>query len=192
MIIYIEIQSFFIEINYNTNNQALKEYKAVSDEMTSLLNTTSINKLNIIFEVYKLEENKYLPIKQALKNIYEYYSDNIIKQISGSLVSALPLFHHIYNSIDGMVDIVRKPLDNYNKNESVIEGLVQGVGSWVEKTATMFTYLGQSIGSVFNFKGCSGNKDENLINKEEYSTFREFRYLFNQNNKEIEEYYLKW
>ena len=188
----IEIQSFFIEINYNTNNQALKEYKAVADEMTSLLNTTSINKLNIIFEVYKLEENKYLPIKQALKNIYEYYSDNIIKQVSGSLVSALPLFHHIYNSIDGMVDIVRKPLDNYNKNESVIEGLVQGVGSWVEKTATMFTYLGESIGSVFNFKGCSGNKDENLLNKEENSTFREFRYLFNQNNKDIEEYYLKW
>ena len=78
------------------------------------------------------------------------------------------------------------------QNESVIEGLVQGVGSWVVKTATMFTYLGENIGNIFSFKGCVGNKEENLLNKEEYSTCRQLRYLFNEDNKEIEEYYLKW
>ena len=188
----IEIQSFFILLNYNTNKEALKDYKLVADKMTSLLNTTSINKLNIFFQEYKSGENSYLTLKQSIKNIYEFYSDNMIKQVSGSLVSALPLFNHIYDSIDGLLDIVRKPYDNYNKNESVIEGLVQGVGSWVVKTATMFTYLGENIGNIFSFKGCVGNKEENLLNKEEYSTCRQLRYLFNEDNKEIEEYYLKW
>ena len=188
----IEIPSFFILLNYNTNKEALKDYKLVADKMTSLLNTTSINKLNIFFQEYEQGKNSYLTLKQSIKNIYEFYSDNIIKQVSGSLVSALPLFNHIYDSIDGLLDIVRKPYDNYNKNESVIEGLVQGVGSWVVKTATMFTYLGENIGNIFSFKGCVGNKEENLLNKEEYSTCRQLRYLFNEDNKEIEEYYLKW
>ena len=56
----------------------------------------------------------------------------------------------------------------------------------------MFTYLGENIGNIFSFKGCVGNKEENLLNKEEYSTCRQLRYLFNEDNKEIEEYYLKW
>ena len=130
--------------------------------------------------INKTVNNSYLTLKQSIKNIYEFYSDNIIKQVSGSLVSALPLFNHIYDSIDGLLDIVRKPYDNYNKNESVIEGLVQGVGSWVVKTATIFTYLGENIGNIFSFKGCVGNKEENLLNKEEYSTCRQLRYLFNE------------
>ena len=116
----------------------------------------------------------------------------MIKQISGSFVSALPLFNHIYNSIDGLLDIVRQPYEKYTNNQSLADGLVQGVGSWVVKTATMFTYLGESIGSIFSFKGCTGNNDDDMLNKREYNTCRQLRYLFDENNKEKEEYYLKW
>ena len=188
----LEIHKFFIELNYSTNNASSKDYALIAKEMTSLLNTTSINKLRIILEKYQTEENIYLPIKDSIKKIYEFYSDHILKQVSGSLVSALPLFYHIYDSIDGMMDIVREPLDKYNKNESVADGIVKGVSSWVVKTATMFTYLGESIGSIFSFKGCTGNNDDDMLNKREYNTCRQLRYLFDENNKEKEEYYLKW
>ncbi len=86
----------------------------------------------------------------------------MIKQISGSFVSALPLFNQIYDSIDGVFDIVREPLDKYNKNESIVDGLVFGVSSWVVKTATMFTYIGESIGNVFTFKSCTGDREEHI------------------------------
>ena len=188
----LEIHKFFIELNYSTNNASSKDYALIAKEMTSLLNTTSINKLRIILEKYQTEENIYLPIKDSIKKIYEFYSDHILKQVSGSFVSALPLFYHIYDSIDGMMDIVREPLDKYNKNESVADGIVKGVSSWVVKTATMFTYLGESIGSIFSFKGCTGNNDDDMLNKREYNTCRQLRYLFDENNKEKEEYYLKW
>ena len=188
----LEIHKFFIELNYSTNNASSKDYALIAKEMTSLLNTTSINKLRIILEKYQTEENIYLPIKDSIKKIYEFYSDHILKQVSGSLVSALPLFYHIYDSIDGMMDIVREPLDKYNKNENVADGIVKGVSSWVVKTATMFTYLGESIGSIFSFKGCTGNNDDDMLNKREYNTCRQLRYLFDENNKEKEEYYLKW
>ena len=187
-----EIQKFFIELNYSTNKASSKDYEIIEKEMTSLLNTTSINKLKIIFEKYQMEENALLPIKDSIKKIYEFYSNSMLKQISGSLVTALPLFYHIYDSIDGMMDIVREPLDKYNKNESVADGFVQGVSSWVVKTATMFTYLGESIGSIFTFKGCTGDNDDVLLNKKEYNTCRQLRYLFDEDNKEKEEYYLKW
>ena len=188
----IKIQNFFIELNYNTNNYAAKEYQIVANQITSLLNTTSINKLRIIFQNYITEENKYLSFKEGIKNIYEFYSNDMIKQISGSFISALPLFYHIYDSIDGILDIVREPMNKYDKNESLIDGLVEGVNSWVVKTATIFTYLGESIGNFLNFKGCAANNDDVILNKEEYSTFRQLRHLINENNKEKEEYYLKW
>ena len=188
----IKIQNFFIELNYNTNNYAAKEYQIVANQITSLLNTTSINKLRIIFQNYITEENKYLSFKEGIKNIYEFYSNDMIKQISGSFISALPLFYHIYDSIDGILDIVREPMNKYDKNESLIDGLVEGVNSWVVKTATIFTYLGESIGNLLNFKGCAANNDDIIVNKEEYSTFRQLRHLINETNKEKEEYYLKW
>ena len=133
-----------------------------------------------------------MSFKEGIKNIYEFYSNDMIKQISGSFISALPLFYHIYDSIDGILDIVREPMNKYDKNESLIDGLVEGVNSWVVKTATIFTYLGESIGNFLNFKGCAANNDDVILNKEEYSTFRQLRHLINETNKEKEEYYLKW
>ena len=186
----IDIKNFFIELNYNTNNAA-KEYTIIANQITSLFNTTSINKLKIIFQNYTTDNNNCLKIKEAIKNIYEFYSNDMIKQISGSIISALPLFYHIYDSIDGIFDIVREPLDSYDKNKSVIDGLVQGVDSWVVKTATMFTYLGENIGNIFSFKGCVGNADKDL-HKEESGICRQLRHSFNEDNKEKEEYYLKW
>ena len=182
----IEIQKFFIELTYNTND-AIKNAEIMNNRIGSLLNKTSINNLKIIFQKFTTEENTKLNPKDCLKKIYEFYSSDMIKQISGSFVSALPLFNHIYNSIDGLLDIVRQPYEKYTNNQSLADGLVQGVGSWVVKTATMFTYLGESIGNVFSFKscGCKGNEDNN------YSTCRNFRHLINENNKEKEEYYLK-
>ena len=188
----IEVYNFFIELNYNTNKASAEEYKLIADKITSYLNTTSINKLKIIFQKYQSEENSYLSLKESIKKIYEFYSNDMIKQISGSLVSALPLFYPLYDSIDGAFDIIREPLDNYNKNESVADGFVKGVNSWVVKTATMFTYLGESIGNMFSFKGCVGDKDEDYLNKENFSTCRQLRHLFNEDNREKEEYYLKW
>ena len=183
----IEIQKFFIELKYTTND-AVKNKEIINSQIASLLNSTSINNLKIIFQDFKTEENIKLNPKDCLKKIYEYYSSDMIKQISGSFVSALPLFNHIYESIDGLLDIVREPYEKYTNNESVVDGFVQGVGSWVVKTATMFTYLGESIGNIFTFKGCScrGNDDN-----DNYSTCRHLRYLINENNKEKEEYYLK-
>jgi len=116
----------------------------------------------------------------------------MLKQISGSFISTLPLFYHIYEAIDGSLDIVREPLDKYEKNESIADGLVKGVGTWAIKTATLFTYLGESIGNIFSFKGCTckNDSDINLDNKE-YSYCRQLRHMFNEENKEMEEYYLK-
>ena len=183
----IEIQKFFIELKYTTND-SVKNKEIINSQIASLLNSTSINNLKIIFQDFKTGENIKLNPKDCLKKIYEYYSSDMIKQISGSFVSALPLFNHIYESIDGLLDIVREPYEKYTNNESVVDGFVQGVGSWVVKTATMFTYLGESIGNIFTFKGCScrGNDDN-----DNYSTCRHLRYLINENNKEKEEYYLK-
>ena len=186
----IEIEKFFIELNYSTN-KAAKNYEIINSQLSRLFNTTSINKLKIIFQSFTTEENITLNLKQCLKQIYEFYSSDMIKQISGSFVSALPLFNQIYDSIDGIFDIVREPLDKYHKNESVVDGIVYGVSSWVVKTATMFTYIGESIGNAFTFKSCTGDRDEYINNGKDNSTCRYLRHLFNENNKDIEEYYFK-
>ena len=178
-----EVQKFFIELNYSTNKEA-KNTEIINSKITTLLNTTSINKLKIIFQNPPSIENTKLPPKEFFTKIYEYYSSDLVQQISGSLISALPLFYHIKESIDGSLDIVREPYDKYTKNESVMDGLVKGTMSWVVKTATMFTYLGESIGNFFSFKACMGNDDN-------YSSCRQLRHKFNQSNKEQEEYYLK-
>ena len=186
----IEIENFFIELNYSTN-RAAKDYEIINSQLSRLFNTTSINKLKIIFQNFITEENIKLNLKESFKKIYEYYSSDMIKQISGSFVSALPLFNQIYDSIDGVFDIVREPLDKYNKNESIVDGLVFGVSSWVVKTATMFTYIGESIGNVFTFKSCTGDREEHINSGKDNSTCRYLRHLFNENNKDIEEYYFK-
>jgi len=141
---------------------------------------------------YSTEENIKLTPKDCVKKLYEFYSTDMLKQISGSFISTLPLFYHIYEAIDGSLDIVREPLDKYEKNESIADGLVKGVGTWAIKTATLFTYLGESIGNIFSFKGCTckNDSDINLDNKE-YSYCRQLRHMFNEENKEMEEYYLK-
>ena len=186
----IEIEKFFIELNYSTN-KAAKNYEIINSQLSRLFNTTSINKLKIIFQSFITEENIKLNIKQTFKRLYEFYSSDMIKQISGSFVSALPLFNQIYDSIDGIFDIVREPLDKYNKNESVVDGLVHGASSWVVKTATMFTYIGESIENAFTFKSCTGDREEYINNGKDNSTCRYLRHLFNENNKDIEEYYFK-
>ena len=102
----------------------------------------------------------------------------------------MPLFYHIYDSVDGMFDIVREPMQKYNKKESVMEGLVKGVQSWVIKTATMFTYLGESIGDTFTFRGCRGEQDD-VPQRAQGGVCRNLRHLINHENKDMEEYYLK-
>ena len=188
----IDINKFFLLLNYSTNNAA-KEYNSKNNnKLSSLFNTTSINNLKIIFQNYSTEENIKLTPKDCVKKLYEFYSTDMLKQISGSFISTLPLFYHIYEAIDGSLDIVREPLDKYEKNESIADGLVKGVGTWAIKTATLFTYLGESIGNIFSFKGCTckNDSDINLDNKE-YSYCRQLRHMFNEENKEMEEYYLK-
>ena len=144
--------------------------------------------MNINLNGYKNENNNLTP-KEAIKNIYEFYSNEIINQMkNGSLVTALPLINHITSVIDGTLDIVREPVQKYKQNESVMDGFVQGISSCVVNTATMFTYIGESITSYFNIFGCyprGENEDENI------NFCRSVRYQLNEKNKDIEEYYLK-
>ena len=183
----ININNTYIILNYTTNENA-KDTKFLKNGIITLFNTTSINKLKILFQKYTNKES--LTPKNALKKIYEYYSSDIINQVSGSALSALPLFYHIYDSVDGMFDIVREPIQKYNKKESVMEGLVKGVQSWVIKTATMFTYLGESIGDTFTFRGCRGEQDD-VPPGTQGGVCRNLRHLINHENKDMEEYYLK-
>ena len=181
------IENFFLQLNYKSNSE-VKDNEFLKKTIILLLNNISLQNLNINLNDYKNENNNLTP-KEAIKNIYEFYSNEIINQMkNGSLVTALPLINHITSVIDGTLDIVREPVQKYKQNESVMDGFVQGISSCVVNTATMFTYIGESITSYFNILGCyprGENDDENM------NFCRSVRYKFNERNKEIEEYYFK-
>ena len=108
---------------------------------------------------------------------------------SGSLATALPLINHITSMIDGTLDIVREPVQNYKNNQSIVDGFVSGIRSCVVNTTTMLTYLGESVTSYFNFLGCYSrvdNEDDRNMN-----ICRSLRHQINEKNKEIEDYYFK-
>ena len=175
----ILIENFFIQINYETNSEVNDE-EFLSKTIIKLL--VSLKNLKIFFKEYNNNTDKF-NLLDAIKNIYEFYYSDIIKQ-GGSVVMALPFINHISTIIEGSLDIVSKPIENYKKNESVMGGLVEGVYSWAVNLATPLTYLGEYS---FNLLGC-GRRDEDNINN---NFCRSMRHKFNDKNKEIEEYYFK-
>ena len=181
------IENFFLQLNYRSNSE-VKDNEFLNKKIILLLNAISLQNLKIFFNDYNNENNNLTP-EEAIKNIYKFYSDESLNQIkNGSLVTALPLINHITSVIDGTLDIVREPVKNYKQNESIMDGFVQGISSCVVNTATMFTYIGESLTSYFNIFGCyprGENDDENM------NFCRSVRYKFNEKNKEIEEYYFK-
>ena len=181
------IDYFFIQINY-TNNNNITDQEFLSNTVIKLLNSISLTNLNIDLKEYKKENIKF-PLNETIKDIYEFYFNDIKSQIqSGSLLAALPLFNHLFNIIDGSFDIVREPVKNYRNNESCTDGFVTGVHSLVVKTASFFTHLGEPIVNYLNSFSCvrKSEDDDNNMN-----FCRSLRHNFNEKDKKIEEYYLK-
>ena len=181
------IDIFFIQINYNSNNK-INDKDFLESRIIKIINSISLINLNIDFREYKNENNK-LPIKQAIKDIYEFYYEDIKNQVgSGSLVPALPLLNHFSSIIDGAFDIVREPVHKYRRNESIIDGFVVGTNNFVVNTATIFTYMGESLFNFFDSFSCTGRSD---LNVRQNNLCRRLRYKFNEKNKEIEDFYFK-
>jgi hypothetical protein len=179
----ISIKDFFLVFNYNPNSE-VKDEEFLSKTIIKYL--LSLTNLKVIFKEY-LNNTDTLGLFEAFKKIYEFYSSDILNQImTGSLVSALPLINHITYSIDGLLDIYRKPVEYYQKNESALNGFVDGVTSCVVNVTTMFTYLGESFSGIF--AGCIPRNDEDDMNM---NTCRSIRHNINKKNKEIEDYYFK-
>jgi len=178
----ISIGEFFLVFNYNSNSE-VKDEEFLSKTVIKYL--FSLTNLKVIFKEY-LNNTDTLGLFEAFKKIYEFYSSDILNQITGSFVSALPLINHITYSIDGLLDIYRKPVEYYRKNESAVNGFVDGVTSCVVNVTTMFTYLGESFSSIFS--GCIPRNDEDDMNM---NTCRSIRHNINKKNKEIEDYYFK-
>lgn len=145
----INIDCFFIQINY-INNSNITDQQFLSNTVIKILNSISFTNLNIDLKAYK-KENIKLTKYEAIKDIYEFYFNDIKNQIqSGSLLPALPLFNLFFNIIDGAFDIVREPIKKYRNNESCRDGFVTGVRSLVLKTASFFTYLGEPFVNYLN------------------------------------------
>ena len=178
----ISIGDFFLVFNYNSNSE-VKDEEFLSKTIIKYL--FSLTNLKVIFKEY-LNSTDTLGLFEAFKKIYEFYSSDILNQITGSFVSALPLINHITYSIDGLLDIYRKPVEYYQKNESALNGFVDGVTSCVVNVTTMFTYLGESFSGIF--AGCIPRNDEDDMNM---NTCRSIRHNINKKNKEIEDYYFK-
>ncbi len=179
----ISIEEFFIQINYNNNE--VKDPQFLSKKIIILLNNCPLTDLKIIFKEYKNENE--LCLKDAIKDIYEYYINDIIAPKSYvPFIQALPIINHFASIMDGMLDIVREPIQSYKEKKSLADGFVQGVSNLVVNTTTIFTYFGESLTNKFNFFKCVENKDEKNDN-----TCRQLRYMINKNNKEIEDYYFK-
>ena len=176
------IECFFLYFNYATNKDVdSKKYS----NYKILEYLPSLSNLTIDFKEYKNENNK-LPLYEAIKNIYEFYYNDIMTQIkAGKFVPALPFFNQLFSVVDGAFDIVREPVQKYNNNESIIEGFVLGTKSLAINTFSLFTYLGESI---FNSFGCIPKNEENNM---DINFCRGLRHSFNEKNKEIEEFYLK-
>ena len=104
------------------------------------------------------------------------------------IISALPLINHFFSIVAGTLDIVREPMQNYKKNESVTDEFVKGVTSCGVNIITNFTYFGEKISNYFNFLGCNPRYEGDELND---NFCRQFRHRINENNKEIEEYYFK-
>ena len=181
------INNFFLQLNYNTNSE-VKDIEFLQKKIVILLNNISLTNLQINFKEYK-KENSGFYLYEAIKDIYEFYYNDIVNP-NGMLpiVSALPLINHFSSIADGLLDIVREPMQNYKNNESVTDGFVKGVTSCVVNTSTIFTYFGEKISSYFNFLGCNPKNEGDELND---NSFRQFRHNINGKNRDIEEYYFK-
>ena len=180
MINNVKIDYFFMELNYNNNNE-VKDDEFLNNSIIKKL--ISLNNLQLDFNEYK-RENINLAPKEAFNEIYKFYLDDILKQIKGgSFAPAIPGLNQISSVIGGIQDIVKKPIQNYKNNESVTEGFISGISSLVVKTTTMITYFGESFINLF---GCISNE---IQDKDNFC--RNYRHNINQKNKEIEEYYFK-
>ena len=185
------IESYFIQLNYINNNEVTdKEFLDI--KFMKYLNSISLKNLNLDFNAYKNEKDKF-NINEAIKDIYEFYFNGIKNQMeSGSLVPALPILNHLFSIVDGAFNIVREPIKKYNKNESVVDGFVLGINSLVVNTASIFTYLGEPLFNYLNSLGCGRkNLDDEENNNNNYNFCRRMRYQINERNKEIEEFYFK-
>ena len=180
------INSFFLELNYNTND--VDDIEFLQKKIVILLNNISLTNIQIDFKKYK-NENNGLSLHDAIKKIYEFYYNDLVN-VQGLLpvVSALPIINYFSSIADGMLNIVREPINNYQKNESVVDGFVNGVSSCVVNTTTIFTHLGEKISSYFNFLGCTGRDEEDELND---NTCRRIRHMINPKNRDIEKYYFK-
>ena len=184
----IVIEYFFIQINYETNKQVTdKEF--LSKTITKYL--ISLKNLNIVFKPYSNNIDKF-NLSNAIKNIYQFYYDYIINQFEGGMFfHSLPFLNHISSIIDGSFDIVRKPMENYKKKDSIKSGFVEGVTSCVVNTATALTYFGENINKFLNIFSCTGKSDVDGIEVNTNNAYRNLRHTFNEKNKEIEDYYFK-
>lgn len=180
----ISIEEFFIQINYNNNNE-VKDPQFLSKKIVILLNNCPLTDLKIIFKEYK--NGNELCLNDAIKDIYEFYINDITTpKTYVPFIPALPIVNHFASIMDGMLDIVREPIQSYKEEKSLADGFVRGVTNLVVNTTTIFTYFGESLTNKFNFFKCGENKDEKNDN-----ACRQLRYMINKNNKEIEDYYFK-
>lgn len=175
------IFSFFISFTYNTNGQCLKLSPDVEKKVWSI-NLISLNDLRLRFNRFELYQPEEKNLEQITTFLYDFYFTDIEKQILTSYIKAIPFLKGLRSIIEGLLDIKNKPIEKYEKRESIREGVVLGVRAFVSNAASSFFSFGEITINYLNLLGCSSNNN---------NICRNMRYKIKDEDKQKEEYYYK-
>jgi len=142
--IFIErfsISRFYIKFNYRSYKLSMK--KLYKKELFELLNIADIRDLVITFK--KFEGRAYNNIEKLIKELTDYYTNDILNNQLLTCVTAVSPIRSITNIIGGFIDIFRLPVKSYKKRRRVWSGLTEGVSSFITKLSSETKLIGKLV-----------------------------------------------
>ena len=141
---YISINSFGVNIHYNSHKLSIKKLYSNKDWMELLNVLADIKELNLKFKKYTKSIPTQLP--ETISDLISFWKDDIMQnQIIKSSLRGITITRPFLKLYDGVIDLVRQPYKSYKKNEGIQKGIQKGMKNFLFSFSSQGLFFGEKI-----------------------------------------------
>ena len=182
----ILINSFTINIHYNSHKISFAKMYEKLDWLELLTSLSDIKEFNLKFK--KFNKSIPTPMSDVINELINFWKDDILSnQVANSALRGISFTRPFFKLYDGIKDLVRQPYLSYKENRGIKRGIKKGMKNFFVSFSSQGILFGEKI--FRGMKIVTFRKTKLSVKKK--SLYKTWVYKINKKQQDYEMYYYK-
>ena len=182
----ILINSFTINLNYNSHKISFYSAYIKGDWLELLSGLSDIKELTLKFKPFR--KLTPAPISDSINELINFYKDEVLSiQATRSALRGLSITRPFLKLYDGVKDLVKQPYVYYKENKGIKRGIKKGMKNFLVSFSSTGIFFGEKI-----FRGIKiATFGKTTLSLKKKSLYKTWIYKVNKKQHDYETYYFK-